>query len=160
MGGGGENKTTSKQSSLANTQEQILINRENTFRDFFLPEFKDLYESLSPDSAAGAAQMGQTAKEVNASFNAAEKQTNQMLAQRNLLNTGAGAALTAKNNRARSSALADAYAAQAAASNDKKLSALDSVSKLMPQPTTAAPVLSNSKQTSNGNLLATIGSLL
>lgn len=131
----------SYQSSLANTQEAILKNREQFFQDYYLPEFKELYNSMDPQSSAGQAQMGINAQQINASFDAAQKQTDQMLAQRNLGNTGAGAALTAANNRARSSALAQAYATMAANSTNQKATSLANLGNtLMPQTTTAAPM--------------------
>ena len=154
MGGrSGSSKSKSYQSSLANTQEGILQTREKFFQDYFVPEFKEAYSALDPDSSAGQAKMGLTANEINTSFDAAQKQTNQVLAQRNMGNTGAGAALTAANNRARSSALAQAYATNAAESAEKKVSALNTLSTMMPQTTTAAPVLENSKSSGAKNSL-------
>jgi hypothetical protein len=140
-----------KLSSLAETQESILQEREKFFQDYFVPEFKEAYSALDPDSDAGSAQMGLTAKEINTSFDAAQKQTDQSLAQRNLGNTGAGAALTAANNRARSSALANAYATSAANSADKKVASLGTLAQLMPQTTTAAPTLTETKSKSGSS---------
>jgi hypothetical protein len=146
-------KSRTYQSGLANTQEAILQNREKFFQDYFVPEFKEAYDALDMNSEAGKAQMGLTANEINTSFDTAQKQTNQVLAQRNLGNTGAGAALTAANNRARASALANAYATNAANSAEKKVSALNTLTQLMPQPTTAAPMQENAKSTSKDNSL-------
>lgn len=135
----------SYQSSLANTQEDILKQRDAFFQDYFIPEFQEVYNSFDPDSKSGSAQMGLTAGEINKSFDSAQKQTSQILAQRNMADSGAGAALTAANNRARSSALANAYATQAAKSSELKASSLSSLGNLMPQTTTAAPVLTEEK---------------
>ena len=144
-----KNYSRSYQSSLANTQEEILKNRELFFQDYFIPEFKEVYNSFDPDSESGSAQMGLTSGEINKSFDSAQKQTDQMLAQRNMLDTGAGAALTAANNRAKSSALANAYATQKASSSDKKAANLAQFSQLMPQTTTAAPILEEGTGRSN-----------
>jgi hypothetical protein len=139
--------SSSRQSSLANTQEAILKEREKFFQSYYLPEFKELYSSMTPDSEAGKAQMGLAANQINQSFDATQKQTDQMLAQRNLADSGAGAALTAQNNRAKASALANAYATQMANSTQQKATALANLGgTLMPSATTAAPTLSESHQ--------------
>lgn len=155
MGGGAsgsfsqsKSNTQSYQSSLANTQEAMLKERNQFFKSFYLPEYQDLYESMDMNSDAGQAQMGMTADQINQSFDAAQKKTDQMIAQRNLGKTGAGAALTAANNRAKSSALASAYANQMASSNTQKADALVKLGALMPQTTTAAPILSTGKSSS------------
>lgn len=137
-------KSSSVQSSLANTQEAILKNREEIFQNYYLPEFKDFYSSLDPDSESGQAQMGLNAQQVNASYDAAQKQTDQDMARQNISGSGAHLATIAANNRARSSALASAYANQMAASTQNKGNALAQLGQLVPSPTTAAPVLDNS----------------
>lgn len=137
-------KSSSAQSSLADTQEAILKNREEIFQNYYLPEFKDFYSSLDPDSEAGRAQLGLNAQQVNASYDAAQKQTDQAMARQNITGSGAHLATIAANNRARSSALASAYANQMAASTQNKGNALAQLGQLMPQTTTAAPVLDNS----------------
>jgi tyrosyl-tRNA synthetase len=154
LGGSGSGSSSrassqSYQSSLANTQEKILKQREEFFQSYYLPEFKELYSSMTPDSEAGKAQMGLTANQINQSFDAAQKQTNQMIAQRNLADSGAGAALTAQNNRAKASALAKAYAEQRANSTNLKATTLANFGTLMPSTTQAAPVLSNSTSSSS-----------
>lgn len=157
---GSKSSAHSYMSSLAKTQEKILKTREEFFQDYFIPQFKQVYNSYAPDSEASQAQMGLTANQINNSFNAAKQQTDQQLAQRNLLNSGAGMALTAQNNRARSSALANAYANQTAQSNDKKATMLANLQTLMPATTTAAPVLSQSSSSSwgaSGSLSASLG---
>jgi hypothetical protein len=140
-------------SSLAETQEGILKSRESFFQDYFLPQFKEVYNLYNPDSEQGKSQMGLTANQINSSFDSAQKQTNQALAQRNMLNTGAGAALTAQNNRAKSSALANAYATQMANSNNQKASMLSNLQTIMPTPTNAAPTVSKSKSSSDSSSL-------
>jgi hypothetical protein len=141
--------SVTKLSSLAKTQEAILKERNQDFREYYLPEFRDFYGSLSPDSEAGKAQMGLTANEINSSFDAAQKQTNQSLAQRNLSGSGAGLALIAANDRARSSALAKAYASRMAETTANKGNALAQFAQLMPQTTTAAPTVGTSSSSSN-----------
>lgn len=142
--------STTELSSLAKTQEQILQERDQVFQDYYLPEFKDFYSSLNPDSAAGSAQMGLNAQQVNASFDAAQKQTKQAMAQQGIAGSGVNLALLAANNRARSSALANAYANQMAQSSANKGSALAQLGQLMPQTTTAAPTVGESSSSSSG----------
>lgn len=154
MGGGGEQHSSnfsvgeSKLSSLALTQENILKNREALFQDFFVPEMKNVISGFDPDSEAGQAQMGVNAQQVNASFDAAQKQTKQVAAQQGITGSGTHLAMIAANNRARSGALANAYANQMAQSNEKKAETLASFGNLMPQTTTAAPTVD--KNTSSG----------
>jgi hypothetical protein len=142
--------TSTAQSRLADKQTEILENREKLFNDWYLPTFKNVFDEFDPNSAAGNAAMNLTAKGINSSFDTAQKQTGQTLAQMNLLGTGAGTALTAANNRARASALADAYANQLGNSTANKAQMLNSMSGLMPSTTTAAPTLSFSQSSSHG----------
>lgn len=137
-------------SSLAKTQEEILKERNQDYQEYYLPEFKDFYSSLDPDSDPGQAQMGLNAKQVNASFDAAQKQTYQAMARQNITGSGAHLATIAANNRARSSALASAYANQMAASTANKGNALAQFAQLMPQTTTAAPTVGESSSSSSG----------
>lgn len=153
-GNSSKNKSSAKSelSTLAQAQEDIVRSNYKIFQDYFMPEFKELYNSFSPDSAAGSAQFGLTAGEINNSFDAAQKQTEQALARQNLGGTGAGLALVAANNRARSSALANAYANQMAKSNTDKANALGSVlGQFLPKPTTAAPTVSESASKGGGS---------
>lgn len=137
-------------SSLAKTQEEILKERNQDYQEYYLPEFKDFYSSLDPDSESGQAQMGLNAKQVNASFDAAQKHTDQTMARQNISGSGAHLATIAANNRARSSALASAYANQMAASTANKGNALAQFAQLMPQTTTAAPTIGESSGKSSG----------
>jgi hypothetical protein len=141
-------------SSLAKTQEEILKERNQDYLEYYLPEFKDFYSSLDPDSEAGQAQMGLNANQVNASFDAAQKQTDQAMARQNITGSGAHLATIAANNRARSSALASAYANQMAASTQNKGNALAQLGQLVPSPTTAAPVLDNSSSKGYANAVS------
>lgn len=142
--------STTKLSSLAKTQEAMVKERNQDYREYYLPEFKDFYSSLDPDSEAGQAQMGLAANEINASFDAAQKQTNQLINQQNLDGSGAGLALIAANNRAKSSALATAYANRMAETTANKGNALAQLAQLMPQTTTAAPTVGESSSHSSG----------
>lgn len=144
-------QSVTRLSSLAETQEAILKERNQDYREYYLPEFKDFYNSLDPDSAAGQAQMGLNAQQVNASFDSAQKQTNQMAAQQGITESGAKLALIAANNRARSSALANAYANRMAESTANKGNALAQFAQLMPQTTTAAPTVGESSSHSSGS---------
>lgn len=145
-------------SSLAKTQEAILKERNQDYREYYLPEFKDFYNSLDPDSAAGQAQMGLNAQQVNASFDSAQKQTKQAAAQQGITESGARLALIAANNRARSSAIANAYANQMAQSTANKGNALAQFAQLMPQTTTAAPTVGNSSSHSSSTGIGAGGS--
>lgn len=152
MGGVDVSKSSGQQwsteSALARTQNEILKDREQLFKNWYLPEFKSTMNEFSPNSVQGNAAMNLTAKGINASFDTAQKQTMQSLSQRNMLDSGAGIALSAANNRARASALADAYANQMANSTTNKAQMLNSMSTLMPSTSTAAPTLSFGKQSS------------
>lgn len=155
MGGGSSSKSSggsiTLESSLSKTQAGILKNREQLFQDWYLPTFKSVMEEFDPNSKAGSAAMNLTAGQIDNSFKSAQKQMGQVLAQQNLLGTGAGMALTAANNRARSSALADAYANQMSNSTANKAQMLNSMSGLMPSTTTAAPTLSFGHQESESS---------
>lgn len=156
MGGLGGSLSGSKSSSssksyeskLAKTQNRILEDREEDYRSYYLPEFQDLYESMTPDSEAGKAQMGLTANQINQSFDSAQKQTNQVMAQQGITGSGAHLATLAANNRARSSALANAYLNQMAKSTEQKATALANFGTLMPSTTTTAPILQKSSSDS------------
>ena len=147
MGGDSKQKNTSttRQSSLTDFQEQVVKSRENIYQTYFMPMFKNLYGEMAPDSSAGAAQMAKTAGEINRSYDSAQRQTQQQLAQRNLAGTGAGMALEAANNRARSGALSQAYTERMASSTSDRGNALSMLAGTMNQPTTATPMVSDSK---------------
>lgn len=156
MGGGysfntSNSKSKSYESELAKTHNKILIDREEEFQSYYLPEFKDLYASMTPDSEQGQAQMGLTAQQINQSFDSAQKQTDQRMAQQGITGSGAHLATIAANNRARSSALANAYASQMASSTEQKANALANFAGLMPSTTNAAPVLNKSDSFSVGH---------
>lgn len=140
------------ETELSKTQSDVLKKHEELFQSYYLPEFKDLYESMTPDSEAGKAQMGLVANQINQSFDSSQKQTNQAMAQHGITGSGAHLATLASNNRARSSALANAYAQQMANSTANKASALANLGSMMPQTTTAAPVVtSNASQATSWN---------
>lgn len=141
--------TNTSESALMKQQTEILKSREQLFQNWYLPEIKSTIDEFDPQSAGSKSMMNQTAKEINSSFDAAQKQTSQTLAQQNLLGSGAGMALTAANDRARASALADAYANQMATSAEKKANLLSNMATLMPSTTNAAPTLSSSTGSSN-----------
>lgn len=147
---GGKSSSSSKsyESELAKTHNRVLEDREEDYRSYYLPEFKDLYESMTPDSEAGKAQMGLTANQINQSFDSAQKQTNQVMAQQGITGSGAHLATLAANNRARSSALANAYLNQMSKSTEQKATALANFGALMPSTTTAAPILQKSSSDS------------
>jgi hypothetical protein len=87
-------------------------------KKFSLEQFNDnlslidqALEEVSFTSPYMRAMMAQQSKGINNAYDAAEKQTAQALAKQNLLGktSGVSAALTARNNRDRAGALADAY---------------------------------------------------
>lgn len=145
MGSQTTSKSEARDSALSLEQARILKQRESLFQNWYMPEVKSLLEEFDPDSAAGKAQMSLNANQINQSFDAAQKQTTQSLAQQNLLGSGAGAALMQANNRARASALANAYTNQMANSTTNKANTLANLSTLMPSTTNAAPTLSTSR---------------
>ena len=136
--------SSTTESSLLKEQAKILRSRQQDYENWYLPEIKKTLEEFDPRSASGKAQMNLNAQEINNSFNSAQKQTNQMLAQQNLLGSGAGTALTAANNRAKASALADAYTSQMASASERRGNLLSNMATLMPSTTNAAPTLSSS----------------
>jgi hypothetical protein len=149
-GQGSSQSSDSIEGRLALIQGDVLKAREQLFQEWYKPKMDEVYNSFDLNSESSKAAFGQTAKEINNSFDTAQKQAQQTLAQRNMLNTGAGMALTATNQRARASALADAYANQMASSQDKKANFLSNMATLMPSTTTAAPTLSSSEGKSWG----------
>ena len=108
-----------KDSALSNAQLKILQDREALFNDTFFPEFKSAISNIDQQAEnsnvetekLGTGLMKDSADAINLSYDASQKQTRQNLAQQGLLGKGSGvsAALTAANERSRSSALADAY---------------------------------------------------
>lgn len=146
MGSASESNQSSRtyEGSLAKEQGKVLKAREQLFQSWYAPKMDEVYNSFDLNTASSKAAFGQTTKEINNSFNSAQKQAHQTLAQRNMLNTGAGMAITSANQRARASALADAYANQMASSQDKKANFLSNMATVMPTTTTAAPTLSSS----------------
>ena len=145
-----ESQQQSRDSALSLAQTEILKSRQQDYENWYLPEIKKTLEGFDPRSASGKAQMNLNAQEINNSFNSAQKQTNQMLAQQNLLGSGAGTALTAANNRAKASALADAYTSQMASASERRGNLLSNMATLMPSTTNAAPTLSSGSSSSWG----------
>lgn len=142
-------RSSTAESSLLAQQTKVLKAREELFQSWYLPEVKTTINEFDPQSASSKAALGMTAKEINKSFDSAQKQTTQGLAQQNLLGAGAGMALTAANNRARASALADAYANSMSTSTEKKANLLSNMATLMPSTSNAAPTLSSSTGSTN-----------
>jgi len=136
-------------SELSATQNQALQNREKVFYSDFLPMLKSTFADQSAGGAVFNAQVGKQAQEINAGFDAAQKATSQQLAKQNLGgDSGVTASLKAANERARSSALANAYANTLSGSNTNKINLLQTMAGVMPQTTTAAPVYTTSTSTS------------
>lgn len=145
---GSYSHSSSEESPIAKQQGKIVQKREKLFESWYLPEAQKVMEGFDPRSESGSAAMSLNANDINKSFASEQRQTNQMLAQQNLLGTGAGAAMTAANNRARAGALADAYANSMATSNSNKASLLGTLSTMVPSPTNAVPILNNSSSRS------------
>ena len=137
----GSSESSTLDSALSNEQLSILQNREEQYNAWFFPELQNAVKNTDINSAEGQALMGQQASTINASFDSANKQMKQNLAQQGLLggsNGGVQASLTAQNQRAKSSALAAAYANQLGQMNSQKASLLGVGAGLMTTPTTSA----------------------
>ena len=143
MGGGYGNQSSSggtSESALSKAQTEILRSRQAEFENWFLPELKSSIAETNINSDQSKAKMALMGNNINTSFDTAQKQTNQMLAQQGLLGQGGGvaAALQAKNDRARSSALAQAYYNTLADNQRAKQNLLQVGASLMPSTTTSA----------------------
>lgn len=143
MGGGAQetnSKSSTHESALSLAQTEILRSRQAEFENWFLPELKSSIAETNIGSDQSKAKMALMGNNINTSFDTAQKQTNQTLAQQGLLGTGGGvaAALQAQNNRARSSALAQAYYNTLADNQSAKQNLLQVGASLMPSPTTSA----------------------
>jgi hypothetical protein len=130
------------ESALSKTQNRILNERNQLFNDEFWPELMGSIESMNPNIEAGKAEMQLQADAINKSFGATDRQINQNIAQQGLSGSPSGvqAAMKAASERARSSALAQAYYNSLANADAKKANLLQIGASMMPQPTTAAPL--------------------
>ena len=148
--GGGGNSSSGKdythswtsESGISKEQLSILQKRQQQYNEYFLPQLLQGLESSSPGSEVFTQQMGNNVQQVNAAFDSSQAATNQIIAQHNLAGGGNGstaAALKAQNERARASALANAYSSQLQTTNDDKQKFLQLGLGMSPQTTTAAP---------------------
>ena len=163
MGAGGKKEKSSGKtisdgytysSELSQKQLKILQQREKQYQDFFFPELKNMLAENSAGSAQFNAQVGSNAEQVNAAFDANKSKIQQNLAQQGMLGqaNGVQAALTQANERARASALANAYAEQLNAANSNKMNALQLGLAASPTPTTSAEYYqTNSSKTKNSS---------
>jgi len=141
-------------SELSQKQLKILQQREKQYQDFFFPELKNMLAENSAGSAQFNAQVGANTEQVNAAFDANKSKIQQNLAQQGMLGQAGGvqAALTQANERARASALANAYAEQLNAANANKMNALQLGLAASPTPTTSAEYYqSSSSRTHNSS---------
>ena len=141
-------------SELSQKQLKILKQREKQYQDFFFPELKNTLAENSAGSAQFNVQFGANAEKVNAAFDANKAKIQQNLAQQGMLGqaNGVQAALTQANERARASALANAYAEQLNAANANKMNALQLGLAASPTPTTSAEYYqTNSSKTKNSS---------
>lgn len=161
MGAGGQSssnhnrslqKSSTYSSELSNKQLKILQQREKQYQDFFFPELKNMLAENSAGSAQFNAQVGVNAEQVNAAFDANKSKIQQNLAQQGMLGqaNGVQAALTQANERARASALANAYAEQLNAANSNKMNALQLGIAASPSPTTSAEYYQTSESRGTG----------
>lgn len=163
MGSAGREKSSGKQKStsfsqtlesgLSQEQLKILQQRQQQYNQFFFPALQQGIEQSTPGSATFVQQMGNNAKQVNAAFDSSQMATNQILAQHNLAGGtqgGVAAALKAQNERARASALANAYSSQLQTANADKQKFLQLGLGMSPQTTTAAPFHQESTSESTG----------
>lgn len=148
-----QSKSGTSESSISKQQSQILANREQTAQNFFFPQVQSEYSRNTEGSSEFNAGMAQQANAINTSFNAAQQATNQGIQQMGLggSQTGIEAALKASNDRARSSALAQAYNTQLQNAQSNRLSLLSMVGQTVPNATTdtAYHQTSTSSGTSN-----------
>lgn len=148
----GSSESSTLDSALSNEQLSILQNRENQYNEWFFPELQNAVKNTDINSPEGQALMEQQASTINASFDASNRQIKQNLAQQGLLGGGSGgvqASLNAQNQRAKSSALAAAYANQLGQMNSQKASLLGVGAGLMTTPTTSAQYHSTSSSSNS-----------
>ena len=133
-------------SELSNEQLGILQERREMANNYFFPQIQNAIAENTAGSKEFNAGMAQQANAINTSYNAAQKATEQSLSQMGLKGsqTGIEAAMTAANNRARSSSLAQAYYNQLSQSQQNKMNLLNTMGALMPQTTNSAEYYSSS----------------
>lgn len=150
-GSSSKNRTKSVQTStetgLSTAQLEILKKRQEEYDSVFLPEIKKGLAEGTPGSdeyrRKMATLMGNNAQQVNAAFDDAQAQTTQNLAQQGLsgsANSGVSAALRASNERARASALANAYSMAQTEQDTNKQKFLSMGLQMSPTATQAAPM--------------------
>lgn len=134
-------------SELSNEQLGILQERRDMANNFFFPELQNAIKENTAGTKQFDAAMAQQAGAINTQYNAAQKATEQSLSQMGLKgsSTGVEAALTAANNRARSSALAQAYYNQLAQAQTNKQNLLNTMGAMMPQTTNSAEYYQSSQ---------------
>ena len=139
-------QSSTSASELSKEQLGILQNREEQYNQYFFPEMQNAIAENTAGSKEFNANMDSQAATVNASYDAAQKATEQTLAQQGLSGdaNGVNAALKAANNRARSSSLAQAYYNSLNTANNNKTTLLGTLSGLMTTPTNSAEYYSNS----------------
>ena len=133
-------------SELSNEQLGILQERRQMANNYFFPELQNSIAENTEGTKQFNAGVAQQANAINTSYNAAQKATEQSLAQQGLKGsrTGVEAAMTAANNRARSSALAQAYYNQLSQAQQNKMNLLNTMGAMMPQTTNSAEYYSSS----------------
>ena len=129
-------QSSTLESAISKQQAEILASREEIFDTDFLPNWQTAYKEIDNSIANARKQTGSNidiidnaiaeitynspamksamalqSNQINNAFQATQKQTAQNLAKQNLLGTSSGvtASLQGQNERARSSALAEAY---------------------------------------------------
>lgn len=169
MGSHSHQKQSSKSSSSSRTLESglskeqlaILKQRQQQYNDILMPmvtgALQKGMEQNTPGSQTFNTLMGNNAQQVNAAFNSAQQATSQNLARQGIAgqaDTGVSASLKAANERARASALANAYASQLQTSADQQMKwgqlAANFAAQMSPQPTTSAAYHQESKSESKG----------
>lgn len=173
-GGGGRSHSSShsksqstsssgtRESGLSREQLAILKQRQQQYNDILLPLVTNALnrgmEQSTPGSQTFTSFMGNNAQQVNAAFDSAQAATSQNLARQGLAgqpNTGVSASLRAANERARASALANAYASQLQSSADQQQKwaglAGQFAANMSPQPTTSAAFHQESHAESSGS---------
>ena len=141
-----------RESALSQEQLAILQERRRQYNEIFFPELKRGIQEGDPGSAVFNARLGNNVRQVNAAFDSAQQATEQRLAQQNLAGNSGGVsgALYAQNERARASALANAYAGTLEKGQAQKARYMQFAMGMSPQATTAANYHQSSVSHSEG----------
>ena len=144
---GSKGSSSSGETSLSRAQAALLGAREKQYQSFFFPELiRELNDSNQRTNNTAFAR--EAVQSTNRAFQGANQQFQQQTAQRGLAGSGIEVQGLASLNSARARALGDAMMKAELAKQQKKSQLLQMGGSLSPQPTTAAPMSSESEQKS------------